>query len=161
MRTLSQVLICGLVTLGCASQSLSAADLADKKSLTLDGARRVAEAAEKFAAGNKWAMVIAVLDDGGNLLYLERMDGAPIGSVQVAQQKAHTSIIFKSPTKVFEDGLKKGDTSSLKLDIMPYGGGVPVTVGGVIVGAIGVSGGTAAQDAQVAQAGADWLAKNK
>jgi glc operon protein GlcG len=101
-----------------------------------------------------------VMDDGGNLLYLERMDDAPLGSLQVAQEKAHSAVIFKGPTKNFQEGLAKGNMSLLKLDALPFEGGIPVVVGGRVIGAIGVSGGTAAQDGQVAKAGVDWLAAN-
>ncbi|HEX4227382.1 MAG TPA: heme-binding protein [Bryobacteraceae bacterium] len=132
--------------------------LIGKNVLTLASAKRIAEAAEQFALNNSWSVVIAVVDDGGNLLYLERMDGAPIGSVVVAQDKARTSVIFKAPTKAFEAGLASGVTSLLKLDILPFEGGVPVVVDESIVGAVGVSGCAASsQDGEVAQAGAKWF----
>jgi glc operon protein GlcG len=143
-----------------AAVALAAAQtpLADKKALTLDTARKIAEAAEKTALANKWNVVISIVDDGGNLLFLERMDDAALGSIQISQQKAHTAAFFKSPTKDFQDGLAKGNMSYLKLDALPFEGGVPIVAGGKVIGAIGVSGGTAAQDGQVAKAGADWLA---
>jgi glc operon protein GlcG len=132
--------------------------LIGKNVLTLATAKKIAEAAEQFAIGKSWNVVIAVVDDGGNLLYLERMDGAPIGSVGVAHEKARTSVIFKAPTKAFEAGLAAGVTSLLKLDILPFEGGVPVTVKGSIVGAIGVSGCAAStQDGEVAEAAAEWF----
>jgi glc operon protein GlcG len=133
--------------------------LTEKKTLTLDAAKKVAEAAEVYARRNSWSVVIAIMDDGGNPVYLERMDGAPIGSVMVAQHKARTSVIFKAPTAVFEGALASGLTSLLKLDVLPFAGGVPIMVSGAIVGAIGVSGcDMSTQDGEVAQAGADWLA---
>ena len=131
--------------------------LEDKKGMTLQAAKGIAAAAERFAAANGLKLVIAVLDDGGNLLYLERMDGGLIGSVEIAQQKARTAVNFKSPSKAFEDGLSGGGLSLLKLDVLPYEGGVAILVGGKVIGAVGVSGGTAAQDGQAAQAGVDWL----
>ncbi len=131
--------------------------LPEKKILTLAAAKKIAEAAESFAAGNNRTVVIAVVDDGANLLYLERMDGALLGSVAIAQQKARTSALFRCPTKDFETGLAGGGTSLLKLDILPYEGGIPIAADGAIVGAIGVSGCTPAQDGQIAQAGVDWL----
>jgi glc operon protein GlcG len=131
--------------------------LLDKKKLTLETAKKIAGAAESLAAANQWNVVIAVTDDGGNLLYLERMDTALVGSIKIAQQKALTAALFKCPTKAFETGLASGGMSLLKLDILPYEGGIPIAVDGEIVGAIGVSGGTAAQDGQIAQAGVDWL----
>jgi uncharacterized protein GlcG (DUF336 family) len=97
------------------------------------------------------------MDGGANLLYLARMDGALLGSVAIAQQKARTAVRFKCPTKDFETALAGGATSLLKLDLLPYEGGIPIAANGVIAGAIGVSGGTPAQDGQVAQAGADSL----
>jgi glc operon protein GlcG len=130
--------------------------LLDKKKLTLVTAKKIAGAAESFAVANQCNVVIAVTDDGGNLLFLERMDAALVGSIKIAQQKALTSALFQCPTKDFETGLAGGGTSLLKLDILPYEGGIPIAVDGEIVGAIGVSGGTAAQDGQIAQAGVDW-----
>jgi uncharacterized protein GlcG (DUF336 family) len=129
----------------------------DGKTLTLAAAKQIAEAAQSFAAKNNFNVVIAVVDAGANLLYLARMDGALLGSVEIAQQKARTAVRFKCPTKDLEAGLAAGATSLLKLDILPYEGGIPIADGEIIAGAIGVSGGTPAQDGQVAQAGTDWL----
>ena len=132
--------------------------LTGKTVLTLASAKKIAEAAEQHASSKSWSIVVAVVDDGGNLLCLQRMDGAPIGSVQVSQDKARTSVIFKAPTKVFESALASGLSSLLKLEILPFDGGVPITVNGAIVGAIGVSGcAESAQDEEIAQAGAVWL----
>ena len=125
--------------------------------LTLAAAKQIAQAAESFASANNWNVVIAIVDSGANLLYLERMDGGLVGSVAIAGQKARTAVHFKCPTKNFETGLAGGATSLLKLDILPYEGGIPIVADGAIVGAIGVSGGTPDQDGQVAQAGKDWL----
>src|SRR5215831_7411990 len=134
--------------------------LADKKALTLDVAKQIAAAAEKEAAANKWTMVIAILDDGGNLVYLERMDDTQIGSIEVAQQKARSAVSFKRPTKVFEDAVAGGRTAILKLPgAIPVEGGVPLMADGKIIGAIGCSGGTSQQDGVVAKAGADALGK--
>jgi uncharacterized protein GlcG (DUF336 family) len=125
--------------------------------LTLAAAKQIAQAAESFASANNWNVVIAIVDSGANLLYLERMDGGLVGSVAIAGQKARTAVHFRCPTKNFETGRAGGATSLLKLDILPYEGGIPLVADEVIVGAIGVSGGTPAQDGQVAQAGKDWL----
>jgi glc operon protein GlcG len=135
--------------------------LSEQKALTLAAAKGIAEAAESFAVRNNWNVVIAVMDCGANLLYLARMDGALLGSVAIAQQKARTSVLFKCPTKDLEAGLAGGATSLLKLDILPYEGGIPIAADGVVAGAIGVSGGTPAQDGQIAQAGADWLGSTR
>ncbi len=139
---------------------VSPAQLADKKALTLEAAKQIAAAAEKEAAGSKLTMVIAILDDGGNLIYLERMDETQIGSIDVAQQKAHSAIAFKRPTKVFEDAVAGGRTALLRLPgAIPVEGGLPLIAGGKIIGAIGCSGGTSQQDGVVAKAGADAMAK--
>jgi uncharacterized protein GlcG (DUF336 family) len=136
--------------------SFSAARLADKKALTLQTAKQIAAAAEKEAAGNKWTMVIAILDDGGNLIDLERMDETQIGVVEVAQQKARGAVSCKRPTKAFEDAVAGGRTAILRLSgAVPVEGGVPLVADGRVIGTIGCSGGTSQQDGVVAKAGAD------
>ena len=138
----------------------ASAQLAQKKALTLEIAKRIAAAAEKEAAGNNLTMVIAILDDGGNLIYLERMDETQIASIDVAQQKARSAVSFKRPTKAFEDALAGGRTAILRLPgAIPVEGGVPLLADGKVVGAIGCSGGTSPQDGVVAKAGADALVK--
>jgi glc operon protein GlcG len=140
--------------------TLPAADLATKKALTLEVAKQLGAVAEKAAAANKWTMVIAILDDGGNLLYLARMDETQIGSVEVAIEKGRTAIMFKRPTKVFEDAIAGGRNALLKLPgAVPVEGGLPITVDGKIIGAIGVSGGTSPQDGEVGKAALDALPK--
>jgi uncharacterized protein GlcG (DUF336 family) len=129
--------------------------LSVQNTITLTAAKQIAEAAENFAAANNWKVVIAIVDSGANLLYLERMDGGLVGSVAIAERKARTSVQFKCPTKDLQDGLAGGATSLLKLDILPFEGGIPIVADGAIAGAIGVSGGAPAQDGQVAQAGVD------
>ena len=130
--------------------------LAEKKTLTLEIAKHLANAAETAAAANRWTMVIAIVDDGGNLLYLERMDDAPLGSVEIAQLKARTAVRFKRPSKAFEDALAGGRMAILGFpDVIPVEGGIPLLVEGRVVGAIGVSGGTAPQDTSVATAGVE------
>ena len=137
-----------------------AAQPATRQVLTLDIAKQVAAAAAAEAAANKWTVVIAILDEGGNLMYLERTDDTQIASIQVAQAKARTAVGFKRPTKVFEDAVAGGRTSILSLpDAVLIEGGVPLMLNGRVAGAIGVSGVTSQQDGQVAQAGASALAK--
>jgi uncharacterized protein GlcG (DUF336 family) len=132
--------------------------LADKKVLTLAAAEWIAAAAKQEAASNNWAMVIAVVDDGGHLIHLTRMDGALIASVTVATEKARCAAQFKRATKVFEEGVAAGRNVLLSLPgAVPIEGGIPLTFNGQVVGAIGVSGGTPAQDGQCAQAGANAL----
>jgi glc operon protein GlcG len=144
-------------TLSVHAQTI-ASDLGEKKMLTLTAAKKIAAAAEAEAAKNKWNVVIAVVDDGGHLIYLQRMDGTQTGSVEVAIKKARTAQSFKRPTKVFEDAIAGGRTALLGLDVaLPLEGGVPISFGGQMIGAIGVSGVTSVQDGQIAKAGADLL----
>jgi glc operon protein GlcG len=131
--------------------------LGTKRTLTLDVARAVIAAAEKKAVASHWAMVITVVDDGGHMIALARMDGSPMGSIDVAQRKASSAVRFKSPTKDFSDGMAKGTTALLTLDVVTFEGGIPIVVDGQVIGAIGVSGGTQEQDGQVAAAGLDWF----
>ncbi|HWQ39599.1 MAG TPA: heme-binding protein [Burkholderiales bacterium] len=129
------------------------AQLADKKVLTLEAAKKIAMAAEAEAKKNNWNVVIAIVDDGGHLVYLQRMDGTQTGSVDVAIGKAKTAAAFRRPTKVFDD-LAKTRPSIMSLgEVTLLEGGVPIAVGGQLVGAIGVSGVTSQQDAQIAEAG--------
>ena len=130
------------------------AQLATKKILTLEAAREIATTAQAEARKNGWNVVIAVVDDGGHLIYLERMDGTQVASVIVAQEKAACAIRFKRPTKALEDVVAGGRTVVMKLaGAVPVEGGLPIVVGGEFLGAIGVSGVTSAQDGQVAAAG--------
>jgi uncharacterized protein GlcG (DUF336 family) len=138
------------------------AQLATKKALTLEAAKQIAAAAEAEARKNNWTMVISVVDDGGHLIYLERMDGTQIGSVEVAQEKAATAVRFKRPTKALEDTVAGGRQVMLKLPgATPIEGGLPIMAGTELIGAIGVSGGTSPQDGQVAAAGLVVAAKLK
>jgi glc operon protein GlcG len=137
--------------------TLAQAQLADKKALTLQIAKQVVAAAEQAAVANHNHMFILIVDDGGNLMYMERMDEAQLGSFNVALAKARSAVFFKRPTKMFEDAvIKNGYTPILKLpEAMPIEGGIPLLVDGHILGAIGVSGGTPQEDGKAAQAGAD------
>ncbi|MBI1897080.1 MAG: heme-binding protein [Acidobacteria bacterium] len=140
----------------------AAAQLATKKALTLEAAKQIAATSEAEARKNKWNVVIVIVDDGGNLLYLQRMDGVQIGSIDVAQQKALSALRFRRPTKAFEDALAGGRHAILRLPgAMPVEGGLPVTIDGQVIGAVGVSGVMSQQDAQIAKAGVDAAAKMK
>jgi glc operon protein GlcG len=156
LKTVAIALLVGLL----AACSLPAwAQLAEKKALTLEAAKKLAAAAEAEATKNKWNVVIAIVDDGGHLIYVQRMDGTQTGSVDVAIKKAQTAIAFKRPTKVFEDAIAGGRNALIGLHgALPLEGGVPLAVGSQMIGAIGVSGVTSQQDGQVAKAGADALA---
>jgi glc operon protein GlcG len=144
---------------GLAAMAVGAAQaqLADKKALTLPIAKQIAAAAEQAAVANKNHMFILIVDDGGNLMYMERMDEAQLGSFEVALGKARSAVMFKRPTKMFEEAvIKNGYSPILKLpNAMPIEGGIPLVVDGHILGAIGVSGGTPQEDGKSAQAGVD------
>ena len=137
-----------------------AADLATKKTMTLAAAKKIAAAAEAEAVKNKWTVVIAILDDGANLVYLQKMDTTQIGSVDVAIAKAASAVKFKRPSKAFEEAVAGGRQAILKLPgAMPVEGGIPLMSDGIVIGAIGVSGVTSQQDGQIAAAGVAEFAK--
>jgi uncharacterized protein GlcG (DUF336 family) len=124
--------------------------------ISLDQAKAVMEAAEAEAAREGWPMVIAIVDSGANLVMLHRMDQAQLGSITVARQKAETALRFRRPTKAFQDALAEGGAALRLLgmtNVLPLEGGLPLISDGRIIGAIGVSGMHAGQDAQVARAG--------
>lgn len=128
--------------------------------ITLEQAKKVMAGAEAEAKKNNWHVVIAILDSGGNIVMLSRLDGAQFGSIEVAREKAYSAVAFRRPTKAFQDAIAQGG-ANLRLLKLPGGsvleGGIPIVVGGKLVGSIGVSGVTSQQDAQIAQAGIDNL----
>jgi len=130
--------------------------------ITLDQAKKIMAGAETEAKKNNWPVVITILDSGGQLVMSQRLDGAQFGSIEVAREKAYSAVAFRRPTKVFEDGVAQGGINLRTLRLTgasPLQGGIPILVDGKVIGGIGVSGVTAPQDAQVAQAGIDALAK--
>lgn len=132
----------------------------EKRSITLDGARTVITAAKEYARKNNApGGVIAVVDDGGNLVALERLDGTFTAGANISIGKAKTAVMFKRPTKFFEEVIKNGRTAMVALpDFTPLQGGVPIMVDGQIVGGVGVSGAASAvQDEELAIAGANSL----
>ena len=132
--------------------------LQTRKRSRLQIAKQVVAAAEQAAVANHNHMFILIVDDGGNLMDMERMDEAQLGSFERSPgEKARSAVFFKRPTKMFEDAvIKNGYTPILKLpEAMPIEGGIPLLVDGHILGAIGVSGGTPQEDGKAAQAGAD------
>jgi glc operon protein GlcG len=136
------------------------AQVVEKKALTLDGAKKVIAAAEAEAVKNRVGCNVAVVDDGGNLIAFHRIDPTFPAGARVSIGKARTAALFRQPTKNFEDVItQKGRTSMIALDdFTPLQGGVPIIVGGQIVGAVGVSGASSAdQDEQFAKAGASAL----
>jgi len=135
------------------------AALLDRKTLALEGAKKVAAAAIAEAKKNNEGGAIAIVDDGGNLLYLERIDGTFPAGAMISIGKARTAALFKKPTSAFEDIIKNGRTAMVALqDFTPLQGGVPLELDGRVVGAIGVSGAASQQrDEAVAKAGAASL----
>ena len=125
-------------------------------SISTESAKNVAAASIAEARKNNWLQAIAIVDTGGYLVYFEKMQDTQTGSVALAIEKANTAALFRRPTKVFEDGVVKGELRLLRLTgAIPIEGGVPLIVDGKLIGAVGVSGGSGAQDGQVAKAGAD------
>lgn len=125
----------------------------DCKKLTLDDVKKIAAAAEAKALEQGWKVSIAICDSGGHGLWLQRMDGAPLTSATVAPEKARTSAMTGKPSKVMEDMINNGRYAALNMPVAGLEGGEPIIVNGDVVGAVGVSGVMASQDAEVAQAG--------
>jgi uncharacterized protein GlcG (DUF336 family) len=128
--------------------------------ITLEQAKKVMAGAEAEAKKNSWHVVMVVLDSGGNLVMLQRMDGAQFGSIDVAKDKAYSAVAFRRPTKAFDDALAQGGANLRILRLpgaSPLEGGIPIVVDGKVIGAVGVSGGTSAQDAQIGRAGIENL----
>jgi glc operon protein GlcG len=155
IKRFNSLLICALLGL----PSSVFAQTIDKQVLSLEGAKIIAAAAEAVAASNKWNVVIAIVDDGGHLIFLQRMDNAPTGSVRVAQGKARTSAAFKRPSGVFDKMASARPAITSIPDVVLLEGGVPVVLDGRVVGAVGVSGASSEQDAQMAEAGISALKK--
>ena len=153
MKTLATALL----LLGIAATTQ--AQLVERKTLSLDGAHKVIAGAVAYAKKvNAPGGVIAVVDDGGNLMALERLDGTFAAGANISIGKARTAVLFKRPTKAFEDIIKNGRTAMVALPdayFTPLQGGIPITIDGQIVGGVGVSGAaSAAQDEELAMAGA-------
>ena len=130
------------------------------RSITISEAKKVAAAALAPAYESGWTVVIAIVDPGGHLVYLEKLDETQVGSVPIAESKARSAAIFKRPTKMFQERLARGGDGLLVLRLagaIPVEGGVPILVDGKLVGALGVSGGSSAEDEVCAEAGAAAL----
>jgi glc operon protein GlcG len=126
-----------------------------KPVLTLDDVKKIAAAAEAEAVANKWAVVISIVDDGGHLLWLQRLDGAAPISSYIAPAKAKTAALGRRESKIYEDMINNGRVSFTAVPVLDgmLEGGVPVLVDGQVIGAVGVSGVKSAEDAQIAKAG--------
>ena len=128
--------------------------------LTLEDCKKISSAAEAEAKKNNWNVCIAVLDDGGHLLHLVRMDGATPANARIAIAKGRTAAESRRSTAMWEERIKAGRTSMLKMPgVTPVQGGLPIVVDGQCVGGVGVSGVQSHEDEQIAKAGIDTLAK--
>ena len=126
-----------------------------KPVLTLEDAKKIAAAAEAEAVKNNWKVVISIVDDGGHLIWLQRLDGVAPVSSYIAPAKAKTAALGKRESKIYEDMINNGRMSFMSAPFIEgmLEGGVPVVVDGQVVGAVGVSGVKSAEDAQIAKAG--------
>ena len=149
-------------TIAPASAQQPAATPAYGPPITLDDAKRAMAAAELEAAKNSLQVAITILDSGGNMVMFHKFDNTQLASIRASQGKARTALFFKRPSKALDDAIAAGGAGLRLLavkDITQLEGGQPILVDGKIVGAIGVSGALSSQDAQIAKAGADALAK--
>ncbi len=152
------VVVAALVTFASARGAAQQLPNLYGNDVDVDTARKAADAALAEAKKNGWRVAAAVVDTHGELVFFERMDGTQYGSMHVAQEKARSSAQFKRPTKAFEDAVKGQNINQLGLPgAVPLEGGLPIFAGDRIIGAIGVSGGTSAQDGECARAGAEAI----
>ena len=154
MRRISRFSVGAVLVL--ATAAVAPAQVTQKKTINLDGARRVIAAAQAEAKKSNATGVVAVVDDGGNLIALERLDGTFAAGANISIGKARTAVLFKKPTKFFEDVIKNGRTAMVTIEhFTPLQGGIPILVDGQVVGGVGVSGASSAQqDEELAIAGA-------
>lgn len=128
--------------------------------ITLEQAKKVMAGAEAEAKKGNWSMAIIILDSGGNMVMMQRIDGTQLGSVDAARDKAWSAVAYRRSTKAFEDAIAQGGANLRLLRLTganPIEGGLPIMADGKVIGSIGVSGGSSAQDGQVAKAGVDGL----
>jgi uncharacterized protein GlcG (DUF336 family) len=157
---LKRNILLAAIAMGLMASSLPAQTEQYGTPITADAAKKAAAAAIAEARKTNLTMAIAIVDPHGFLVYFEKMDNTQNGSVDVALEKAKSAALFKRPTKAFQDALAAGGEGLRILALgaaIPVDGGLPIIVGGRIIGAIGASGGTSAQDGVVAKAGADAL----
>jgi len=159
-KSLVKTLVCSLVVFGAMGSTVAQMPIPYGQAISVENAKKAAAPALAEAAKNNWTMAVAIVGPGGTLIYYEKMNNTQLGSAQVAIEKARSAALFKRPTKAFQDALAAGGDGLRVLGIkgaVPVEGGVPLIMDGKIVGAIGVSGGTSAQDGQCAKAGADAI----
>jgi uncharacterized protein GlcG (DUF336 family) len=153
-------LIIGIALVSATSVASAQAPPAYGPAITLEQAKKVMAGAEAEAKKNNWPVVIAILDSGGHVVMLNRLDGAQWGSIDVAKDKARSAVAFRRPTKVFQDLIGQGGANLRLLNVSGASmleGGIPIMADGKVIGGIGVSGVTSQQDAQIGQAGIDAL----
>jgi glc operon protein GlcG len=121
--------------------------------LTLDDCRKISDAAQAEAKKNNWNVCIAILDDGGHLLHVARMDGATPANAEIAIEKGRSAAVTRRSTKMWEDRIAGGRMVMLKMPLLPVQGGLPIMSDGTCVGAVGVSGVQSHEDEQIAAAG--------
>lgn len=164
--TLLSLVVCAVLVFAAASASAQAPvappppQIPYGPPITLDQAKKAMAGAEAEARKNNWNVVITILDSGGHVVALHRLDGTQLGSIEAAREKAYSAVLYRRPTKVFQDLVGQGGANLRLLKLAgasPLEGGIPIVVDGKIVGAIGVSGVTSEQDAQTARAGIDAL----
>jgi glc operon protein GlcG len=160
MRTLRLMpLVLSAIVLLAANSASAQAPPAYGAPISLEQAKKVMAGAEAEAKKNSWPVVIAILDSGGQLVMLQRLDNAQWGSIEIAKEKARSAVALRRPTKALQDLIAQGG-ANLRLLNIGYSvleGGIPIVADGKIVGSIGVSGVTSQQDAQIAQAGIDAM----
>jgi uncharacterized protein GlcG (DUF336 family) len=131
--------------------------LPGRKTLTLEAARAIAAGAEAEALKGGWKVVIAIVDDGGHLVHMLRLDGTQTSSIDTAIGKARAAMGFRRPTRILEEMVNNGRTAFVTLDVVALQGGVPIDIGGELIGAVGVSGVKASDDEIIATAGIEAL----
>ena len=160
MITRKSFMIAGAMLLASFPAAAQQATPAYGSPISLAQAKQAIAAAEAEAQKNNWPVAIAVVDSGGHLVAMQRLDNTQLGSIPYAEQKARTSVFYRRPSKAFEDAVASGGIGLRVLGLTgatPYDGALPIFVDGKIVGAIGVSGVLPAQDGQIAAAGAAVL----
>jgi uncharacterized protein GlcG (DUF336 family) len=162
VKTVVTLLVAVAILFGAAVASAQAPPPAYGPPITLEQAKKAMMGAEAEALKNSWPVVITIVDSGGNVVMVQRLDNAQFGSIEVARAKAHSAVAYRRPTKVFQDLIEKGGANLRLLNLQGASmleGGIPIVADGKIIGGIGVSGVTSQQDAQVATAGIEALKK--
>jgi len=160
-KLLSLLVAVSLIVAAGSASAQATAPPAYGMAISLEQAKKVMAGAEAEAKKNQWPVVIVILDSGGNMVMLQRLDNAQWGSTDIAREKARSAVALRRPTKALQDLIGQGG-ANLRLLTIGYSvleGGIPILADGKIIGAVGVSGVTSQQDAQIAQAGIDALGK--